>query len=122
MFGTGGHLMYLPFDPDYRPGETGRDNRIRLSQVGQRPSWYFFVDFAPLDPQDPAYPHYVQVQDEGDFANIRLTAHWSERAGIQNGYGPIPTEPGKRRVRFTLLNKDQQPLQAQSGQYDVMLG
>src|ERR1044071_4515876 len=60
MFGSSGHLMYLPFDKDFKPNDPNpRHNHIVLSQVGRRPSWYIFVDFPAMDPHNPVYPHYV---------------------------------------------------------------
>jgi hypothetical protein len=39
MFGSSGHLMYLPFDKNFKPNDPNpQHNHILLSQVGQRPS------------------------------------------------------------------------------------
>jgi hypothetical protein len=123
MFGSSGHLMYLPFDKNFKPNDPNpQHNHILLSQVGQRPSWYIFVDFPVMDPHNLAYPHYVEVHDNDDFATFKFEAHWSERAGIQNGYGLIPTEAGKHRVRLVLLNREEKPLISQSGDYYIDFG
>ncbi|HEX6899548.1 MAG TPA: hypothetical protein VF789_07545 [Thermoanaerobaculia bacterium] len=122
LFGSSGELMYLPFDKDFRENDPSRNNRIAQSRVGQKPYWYIFVDFPQLDPHDPDYPHYVEVHDNDDFATLKFGAHWSERSGVQQGYGPVPTDAGRHRVRLVLLNREQKPLLSQSGDYYIEIG
>ena len=114
--------LVLPFDHRYN-GDNW-DNRMKLSRVGGKASWEVFVDFThPLDPGDPTYPHFAQLEDTGDFATLTFNNIYSERAGIQYGFpgseGPIPTAPGKRDVRITLLNNARQPILSQSGSYFI---
>jgi hypothetical protein len=125
VVGEHGHSAVLPFDHRYN-GREYKD-RIRLSEVGRRVSWEIFVDFArPMDPGETDYPHYARLEDEGDLATLSFNAKWSSRAGVQWGLsessGPVPTTPGVRRVRITLLNAQQQPLLSQSGTYHVDAG
>lgn len=112
-------LVHLPFDLNFKQNDSMFDNNIQLRAIGRRPSWYIFVDFAPMDPSDPSYPHFVEVDDDGDYALFELPNKWSERAGIQNGYGPVPTSAGRRRVRLTMMNANQQRLASQTGDYFI---
>ena len=121
MFCSGG-MIYLPFDQNFKPERPEFDNHMPLSKVGNKTSWYIFVEFPPLDPQDASYPHYVELPDNEDFTTFKFEAHWSEKAGLQNGYGPVPTAVGKHRVRLVVLNRDQKPLLSQSGDYYIDIG
>lgn len=113
-------ILYLPFDANFDGGS--QTNQMPFRKIGGQANWHVFVSFVgPLDPADNAYPHFARLEDEGDFATLIFNCKWSSRAGIQYGMpgsqGPIPTTPGKRHVRITLLNQNQQPLAAQSGDY-----
>jgi hypothetical protein len=120
--GGSGEIIYLPFDRDFKHDQPTFDNRLALSKIGRTPSWYIFVDFTAMDPENPDYPHYVELHDNEDFATFQFEAHWSERAGLQHGHGPVPTAPGKRHVRLVLLNKEKKPLLSQSGDFYVEPG
>jgi hypothetical protein len=117
-----GQGAYLPFDDHFKPDNPLMDNHLALSQVGTQPDWYIFVEFSPLDPQDQAYPHYIELYDNNDFVTFRCEAQWSGKAGLQHGRGPVPTEAGKHHVRLVLLNKEQSPILSQSGDYYVDFG
>ncbi len=115
-------VLTMPFD--WRYNGKNFNNRMNLSRIGGKASWEVFVDFShPLDPSDPTYPHFARLEDTGDFALLTFNNIYSQRAGIQYGYpgseGPIPTAPGKRDVRITLLNSAQQPILSQSGSYFI---
>jgi len=117
---TKSDFLVLPFDARFN-GDNWK-NRMKLSRVGGAANWEVFVDFAaPMDPNDPSYPHFARLEDTGDFALLTFNNKYSTRAGIQYGFpgsqGPIPTSVGKRDVRITLLNASQQPLLSQSGSY-----
>ncbi len=122
VVGERGHAAVLPFDARYDGKKW--TNRIPLSKVGKSVSWEVAVDFArQMDPGEANYPHFARLEDEGDFAILAFNGKWSGRAGIQWGLpesrGPLPSAPGPRRVRITLLNAQQQPLVSQSGTYFV---
>ena len=119
------NTLVLPFD--HRFNGDNWNNRMALSRVGGQANWEVFVDFKQqLDPNDPSYPHFARLEDNGDFALLTFNNKYSMRAGIQYGFpgseGPIPTAVGKHDVRITLLNKDQQPLASQSGSYFIDSG
>jgi hypothetical protein len=117
----------MPFDPRFKPGDPGCDNRLGKDRIGYpsyKPSWEVIVNFAEqLDPQDPTYPHYAEVHDNEDFATLTFNIFESLRAGVQWGipgsYGPIPTHIGRHLVRLVLLNTNKAPLQSQSGDYYI---
>lgn len=121
-----GPLIYMPFDENFDAKK--HNNRTRLSSVGQQANWHFFINFAgALDPADPSYPHFARVQDNADSALLTFNCKWSGSAGVQYGVpgsaGPIPTAVGEHKVRFELLNKDQQPIGlSQSGIYYIDAG
>ena len=73
MFCSGG-MIYLPFDQDFKPERPEFDNHMPLSKVGNKTSWYIFVEFPPLDPQDASYPHYVELHDNEDFTTFKFEA------------------------------------------------
>lgn len=121
MFGTG-TTVYLPFDRNFKPNDAyPRYNRIRLSQVGPRPSWHIFADFPPMEHDNPLYPHFVEVHDNDDSMTFRLTGV-SSTAGIESAYGLTPSEIGKHRVRIVLLNREEKQLLSQSGDYYIDVG
>jgi len=120
LFVDQGHVVFLPFDKNFKPGERG--NHVTQSLVGKRPYWQIFVDFPSLNYQDPSYPHFIELHDNEDFATFHVGAFWEQRTGTDQGYGPVPTETGKHRVRIVLLNKDQKPILSQSGEYFVDVG
>ena len=119
---------YMPIDINFDPNKPTNDNRLRLSQIENKPvRWHVFVEFpGPLDPQDPDYPHYCEVHDNQDFAVLEFNCKWSSKAGIQYGLpgslGSIPSELGKHGVRFTLLNENRQPLLSEGTSYFLDAG